>query len=154
MDMSPYLAGALGALVLLLALGAARRLLWLGRLRRWRAGGPLPLRRLFARLGVRPEQEPALAAEMAALWQEAARLRDDGRGVREELASLFSGETLDAAAVSAALDARLARLTALRTRLAEGLARVHATLDAGQRQRLVALVRHRPHHGRHAHGRC
>jgi uncharacterized membrane protein len=152
--MSPYLAGALGALALLLALGAVRRVLWFRRLHRWRAGGPLPLRRLFARLRVRPEQEAVLSAEVEALWREAAGLRVDGRGAREDLAALFSGEALDAAAVSAALDARMVRLSALRSRLAEGLARIHATLDAGQRQRLVALVRHGPRYGRHAHGRC
>lgn len=151
--MSPFLAGALGALVLLVALRAARRLLWFGRLRRWRAGGPLPLRRVFARLGVRPEQEPALTAEVEALWREAAGLREDGRAAREELAALFSAEALDAAEVSAALDRRLARLDALRARAAEALARVHATLDPDQRARLVALVRHGGHR-RHAHGRC
>jgi uncharacterized membrane protein len=152
--MSPYLAGALGALTLLVVLKGARRLLWLSRLRRWRAGGPLPLRRLFARLRVRPDQEAVLSAEAEALWREAAALREDGRGARQEVAALFSADALDAAAVSAALDARLARLGTLRTRLAEGVARVHATLDAEQRQRLVALVRYGPRQGRHARGRC
>lgn len=153
--MSPFLAGALGALALLLTLGALRRVLWFRRLRRWRAGGTLPLRRLFARLGTRPEQEAVLSEEAGALWRELGALRDDGRAAREELAELFSREALDAAEVSAALDQRLARLQAVRARVAEGLARVHATLDAGQRARLVALVRHGPGgHRRHAHGRC
>jgi len=152
--MSPYLAGALGALALLLTLRAARRLFWFGRLRRWRAGGPLPLRRVFARLGVRPEQEPLLSAEVEALWREAAGLREDGRAARAELADLFSTAALDAAAVSAALDKRLVHLDALRARAAEALARIHATLDPEQRARLVALVRHGGHRRRHAHGRC
>jgi uncharacterized membrane protein len=152
--MSPFLAGALGALALVLTLGVARRVFWFRRLRRWRAGGALPLRHLFARLGVRPEQEPVLSAEAEALWREAAGLREDGRAAREELAGLFSAEALDAAAVSAALDRRLVRIGALRTRLAEALARVHATLDPEQRARLAALVRHGGFRHRHAHGRC
>jgi hypothetical protein len=151
--MSPFLAGALGALALILTFRAVRRLVWFRRLRRWRTGGPVPLRRLFARLGIRPEQEPILSAEVEALWREAAGLREDGRAARTELADLFSAEALDAAAVSAALDRRLARLETLRTRAAEALARVHATLDPEQRARLVALVRHGGHR-RHAHGRC
>jgi len=153
--MSPILAGALGALALVVTLGALRRVLWFRRLRRWRAGGPLPLRRLFARLGTRPEQEAVLTEEATALWRELGALRDDGRAARQELGELFSHQALDAAEVSAALDQRLARLQAVRARVAEGLARVHATLDAGQRERLLALVRHGPGgHRRHAHGRC
>jgi heavy-metal resistance protein len=153
--MSPFLSGALGALALVVTLGALRRVLWFRRLRRWRAGGPLPLRRLFARLGTRPEQEAVLSAEAEVLWRELGALREDGRAARQELAELFSHEALDAAEVSAALDRRLEHLQALRTEVAAGLARVHATLDAGQRARLVALVRHGPGgHRRHAHGRC
>lgn len=153
--MSPFLAGALGALALVVTLGALRRVLWFRRLRRWRAGGPLPLGRLFARLGTRPEQEAVLSEEADALWRELGALREDGRAARQDLADLFSREALDAAEVSAALDRRLARLQEVRARVAGGLARVHATLDAGQRARLAALVRHGPgSHRPHAHGHC
>jgi Heavy-metal resistance len=153
--MSPFVTGALGALTALVAVGLLRRVLWFRRLHRWRGRGRFPLRRLFARLGVRPEQEAVLSAEAEALWKEAAAFREDAAAARADLAELFSAEALDAATVSAALERRLERLGALRARAAEALARVHATLDAGQRERLVALLQHGPfghgHCGRHGH---
>jgi uncharacterized membrane protein len=153
--MSPYLAGALGALALLLATRLARRAVWFARWRRFRRGGPLPIGRAFARLGVRPEQEPALRAELDALWREASALRRDAAGVPAGLADLLSAESFDAAAVSAALDGPLARVAALRARAQEALARIHATLASGQRQRLAAVLRHGPGRqgcrGHHAH---
>ena len=152
--MSPFLAGALGALALVVTLGVARRLVWFRRIRRWRAGGPLPVRHLAARLKLRPDQEGVLTTQLEALWGEASQLKADGRALREDLAALLSAESLDAAQVSATLDARLGRLDALRARLAEGLARVHATLDAEQRTRVAALVRSGPGLRRHGHGRC
>jgi len=154
--MSPFLAGALGALALVVTLGALRRVLWHRRLRRWRSGGPLPLRRLFAWLGARPEQEAVLAEVAEALRQDATALQAEGRVAREVLAELFALDALDQARVGAALDRGLGKVNELSVRLAASLARVHATLDAGQRARVAALLRHGPghHHRRHALGRC
>jgi uncharacterized membrane protein len=154
--MSPYLAGALGALALVVTLGALRRVLWFRRVRRWRAGGPLPLRRLFAWLGARPEQQAVLAEVAEALRADATALRAEGRAAREAVAELFALDALDQARLSATLDAGLGKVNALTGRLAASLARVHATLDAGQRARVAELLRHGPGHGhrRHAHGRC
>jgi len=148
--MSSFFAGALGAASLLLLLGLARRLVWL---RRWRTGRRLPLGRLFARLRTRPDQERVIAAEAEALWREASGLRGEGQSLRGELGELLSAEVLDAASLSAVLDRRLTKLQALRTRAADGLARVHAVLDAEQRARAAALLRG-GHGRRHAHGRC
>jgi len=156
--MSPFLAGALGALTLFLVARLARGAFWFARMRRFRRGGPLPVGRLARRLGLRPEQAAVLSTELETLWREGSAFRQDARGVPSELASLFSAETLDAAAVSAALDGRLARLGALRARAVEALGRLHATLDAEQRAKVVALLQRGPgghgrcsHHGRHAH---
>ncbi len=149
--MSPFVSGALGALALLLALGALRRLVWHRRLRRWRAGGPLPLRRLFGWLGARPEQQ-------AVLSEVAEALRAEGRAAREALAELFAMDALDQARLQSTLDQARGRLDEVSARLAASLARVHATLDAGQRARVAALLRggvgHGHHRCGHAHGRC
>ena len=148
--MSPYLAGALGALAFLLAARLLRRAFWFARLRHFRRGGPLPVRHLARRLELRPEQAELLSAELTTLWGEASALRQDARAMPAELAALLSAETLDAAAVSAALDARLARLAALRGRAVDGLVKLHASLDAAQRTRLVALLQR----GGHGHRGC
>jgi uncharacterized membrane protein len=156
--MSPFVSGALGALALIVALRLLRGLLWHRRLHRWRAGGPLPLRRVLAWLGARPEQEAVLTEVAEALRQDAGTLRAEGRAAREALAELFALETLDEPAVAAALKHGIGRLDELSARLAASLARVHATLDAGQRVRVAELLRHGPghghRHGRWAHGRC
>jgi uncharacterized membrane protein len=140
--------GALGALSVLLLAAVLRRAAWR---RRFRRGGPGPragARFLAARLGARPDQERVLAAEADALAAELSRARADLAGVRDELADLFAAPALDAAAVAAAIDARVARLAAVRARIADGLARVHATLDPPQRARLAELVRAGPHRRR------
>jgi uncharacterized membrane protein len=153
--MSPFLAGALGALALVVTLGALRRIV---HLRRWRRGAPLPLRRVFAWLGARPDQQAVLAEVAEALRQDATALRAEGRAAREAVAELFALDALDQARLAATLDQGLGRVTAASGRLAASLARVHATLDAGQRTRVAALLRHGPRglhrHHHHAHGRC
>jgi Spy/CpxP family protein refolding chaperone len=153
--MSPFLSGALGALAVLFTVGILRRIVWMRRLHRFH-GRPYPLRFLFRRLRTRPEQEQVISAEADALFSELRALRADVHGVRDEVADLLSAPATDAAAVQAAIDARIARLAALRTRLAEAVARIHAALDPQQRTALATLVReggHRHHH-RCAHGHC
>lgn len=158
--MSPFVSGALGALALVVALRLLKGVLWHRRLRRWREGGPLPLRRAFAWLGARPEQEAVLTEVAEALRQDAGSLRAEGRAAREAVAELFLLDALDEAKLATVVDGARARLDAVATRLAASLARVHATLDAGQRARVAELLRHGPgqvhghRHGRWAHGRC
>jgi uncharacterized membrane protein len=150
--MSPFLAGALGALAVIVTLRLLRRAVWFGRMRRWRQGGRPPLRLLFRRLRTRPEQEEVLARELDALLREGGALRDDWRGARRELADLFTAEALDAAALSAALDRRMAKVGEARARAEAALARVHAALDPGQRVQLAALLAHGPGGWRHGCG--
>jgi hypothetical protein len=154
--MSPFLSGALGAAVLLLAVGLFRRACW-RRMRRGlhRAGaGPFFLRGLFRRLGTRPEQEAVVSAEADALGQELRALRQDAQALRGEVAELLAAPALDAASVSRVLEARLARLEGLKLRLGEALARTHGVLDPEQRARLAALVRSGLGHHRRAACRC
>jgi uncharacterized membrane protein len=161
--MSPFWSGFLGALAALLVLFAARRAFWFAAWRRGhRRGGPgrfagRRLQHLFRRLGTRPEQESVLRAEAEALFAEMSSFRGDASALREELASLLAAPALDEATVSSALEKPLARLTAFRSRLAGSVARIHAALDAGQREHLAALVRSGRRHGhrggpRGAHG--
>lgn len=153
--MSPFTSGALGALSVLILAGLVRRALWHRRFHRLHRGGPFLLRGLYRRLGTRPEQEQVVSAEADALASALGALRGDASALRGELAELLTAPTLDPARLEAALQGRLDRLGEVKTRLAAGLARIHATLDPEQRARLAALVRMGPH-GRHAHaaGRC
>lgn len=147
--MSPFLSGALGAAAVLFAIAVLRRALWIRWARRAH-GGRLPLRHLFRRLRTRPEQERVITEEADALAGELRALRDGMRSVREELADLVASPGLDAAAVQAAVDARIAALSALRTRMADAAARIHATLEPDQRAALATIVRR----GGHRHHRC
>ncbi len=145
--MSSFLSGALGAVTVLFLAALVRRVVWRGMRRR----GPARLGWLFRRIGARPEQERAVRAELDALSEAFLALRGDARTLRGDLADLLAAPALDAAKVGAALDARLARMDALRARFAEALARIHATLDPPQRAELAAMVRYGP--ARHGCGR-
>ena len=84
--MSPFVSGALGAVTVLLLAGLARRALWHRRLCRHGRGGPWFLRRVFRRLGTRPEQEQVVTSAADALAAEVRGLGRDARALREELA--------------------------------------------------------------------
>jgi uncharacterized membrane protein len=141
--MNSFLSGALGALTVLFLAALVRRAAW----RRLRRRGPARLGWLFRRIGTRPEQERAVRAEADALSEAFLAVRGDARALRGDLADLLAAPELDPARVSAALDARLARMDALRARFAEAVARVHATLDPPQREALASMVRFGPHRG-------
>lgn len=148
--MTPFISGALGALAVLFAVALIRRAMW--RHARSVRAGRWPLRFLYRRLRTRPEQERAITAEADALAAEIRTLRADLRSIRDELADLLAAPTVEVTALQAAIDARVARLSALRARFAETLAHVHAALDPEQRATLAALVRQGGDRRRCAHG--
>jgi uncharacterized membrane protein len=149
--MSAFLSGALGALAVLAALALGVRARFAARRRRWRHGVPRRgLRFLARRIGARPEQEEVLSAEADALARELSALREEARAVRSTLADLLAAPSLDAAALRAALDRPLARLSEVRARVEATFARVHETLEPAQREALAALVRCGPHARPHA----
>lgn len=159
--MSPFLTAFLGTLAAL-ALVAGLAALKLRRWRRWRSrmgsGGPPTrwlLRGLFARLRTRPEQEAAILVDADALAAELRALREDGRALREELSALLEAPSLDRPRLDAALDARMARLGAVRARMGEAITRLHAGLDDAQRHALSGLLRQGAPawaHSRHGRG--
>ncbi len=141
--MNSFFSGALGALAVLVLAGLVRRAAW----RRMHRRGPARLGWLFRRIGARPDQERAVRAEVDALSEAFLALRGDARALRGDLADLIAAPDLDAARVASALDARLARTEALRARLADAVAHIHAVLDPPQREALAAMVRYGPRHG-------
>jgi len=145
--MSPFVSGALGAVTVLLLAGLIRRARYFRRFRRSGRGGSWFLRRLFRRLGTRPEQERVVSAEADALAAELRRFREEAFALRAEVAEMYGAPALDAEAVSRALDARLSKLEAVKARFAEALARVHAVLDPEQRKAVAGLIARGP-------GRC
>jgi uncharacterized membrane protein len=148
--MSPFVSGVLGAVTVLLVAGLVRRAVWHRRFRGYRRRGPWFLHRVARRLGARPEQEQVFQAEADAVAGELRGLREEARALRAELAELVAAPALDSAAVSRALEARLARLDGVKARLAEALTRVHAALEPAQRAELAAILRRGPHRFRHA----
>jgi hypothetical protein len=143
--MNSFVSGALGALTVLVGAAIARRAAWRHFSRRH---GRFGARRVLRRIGATPEQEREVLVETDALAEVLGALRTDARGLRADLAELLAQDAVDPARVAAALDARLARASELRTRAAQAFAKVHAALGPEQRARLAALVREGPH------GRC
>ncbi len=140
--MTPFLSGALGAATVLFLGALARGAAW----RHFSRRRPFGPRRLLRRIGATPDQERAVLAETDALAELVRSLRHDARGLRADLADLLAEPALDSTRVASALDVRLARATELRVRVAEGVARIHATLGPEQRARLAAPVRSGPKH--------
>jgi hypothetical protein len=138
--MNAFLSGATGALVVLSLAGLTRRAMW------HRFGGRrrLGVRRMLRRIGARPEQERAVAAETDALVDAFFALRGDARALRADLAELIAAPSVDAERVAAAIDARFTKAAELRGRFAGAVSRIHAALDPAQRLALADLVRSGP----------
>jgi Spy/CpxP family protein refolding chaperone len=153
--MSGVLVGVLGTLAALFILRAAFFLTWRRRLsRRWRGparrGRGWMLGRLFARLGTTPEQERLLLEEMDALRGGFQGLREGLFASRAELAAALAAEKLDPAALEALWAEQMARAESVKRSAVEALTKLHAVLEARQRQLLAEMVRS----GGRAHGRC
>jgi Spy/CpxP family protein refolding chaperone len=108
------------------------------------------LGRLFARLGTTPEQERLLLEEMDALRGGFQGLREGLFASRAELAAALAAEKLDPAALEALWAEQMARAESVKRSAVEALTKLHAALEARQRQLLAEMVRS----GGRAHGRC
>lgn len=104
---------------------------------RW---GGYGLRRALAKLDLGPAQEKVVREEVTQLR---ALLRAEREGVsamRADLAGALGAETLDHAAVDAALQRPEAALGRVRAEVGAAIARIHAVLDSEQRARLAKLL--------------
>ena len=119
---------------------------------RWRRhggpGGSFWLRGLFARLDTTPGQEREIRAAIEE-FQTAARAAKDGlRTVRGDLARAVRGESFDEVAAGEASVRANVATSAIKDALEASLKRVHAVLDAHQRERLAELLEEGPGFGR------
>lgn len=108
-----------------------------GRGRRRRGWGRGRLYHLMASLGTTPGQEKVLREELHRLRGLGLAARDEAFAGRGDLADALRGESFDRTQFEARLDGAYA---ALKAAVAESLGRVHATLDARQREQLADLL--------------
>ena len=100
-----------------------------------------PLRFLAYRLGLAEPQVAALAAVLNDLKTERAQAAVDERRSLAAFADAMAGETFDEAATREAAERRTRSADAVHQAVARALARIHALLDAEQRQKFAYLLR-------------
>jgi uncharacterized membrane protein len=98
------------------------------------------LRRIAWRLGLNREQARGLRDAVGLVHDAAFAQAGEVRRSRDDLAEALRGESLDEARLDAAFARHDAALAALRASVRAAMAKAHATLDAGQRERLAELV--------------
>jgi Spy/CpxP family protein refolding chaperone len=100
-----------------------------------------PLRFLAYKLDLDEQQVTELARILDDLKTERAQAEVDARRSMAAFADALSGETFDGAKAAAAGAVRVASAEHLRDAVTAALARLHALLDAPQRERLAHLIR-------------
>jgi uncharacterized membrane protein len=103
-------------------------------------GRPRLLWHALARLDLTPAQEKVVKAEVEQLKDKARNLKDEGKSARGDLARAVRGDDFDEEALAAMFIRHDELLHGLRGDLAGALGRVHAVLDASQRERLAELI--------------
>ncbi len=111
-------------------------------------GGSFWLRAVFARLDTTPGQEREIRAAIEEFQTTARSAKEGLKGAREDLARALRGEAFDEAAVGEASSRSDAATATIKVALEVALKRVHAVLDAGQRERLADLLAKGPGFGR------
>jgi Spy/CpxP family protein refolding chaperone len=100
-----------------------------------------PLRFLSHKLGLDDEQAAVLAEVLDDIKTERAQEAVDDRRAQKLYAEALADDAFDLAKAHAAAERRLEARRRVQTALAEGLQRLHATLDADQRRQLTLLLR-------------
>ena len=109
-------------------------------------GGPSfgvrrPLRFLAWKLGLEDKQVAELAKLLADIKTERAQAEVDARRAAAMLADLAASADFDQAKAKEVADLRVRSAERIRDELVKMLARLHAILDAEQRERLAYLIR-------------
>ena len=100
-----------------------------------------PLRFLAFKLDLDEQQVAELARILDDLKTERAQAEVDGRRSTAAFADSLSGEAFDAEKAAAAGAMRVTTAERLRDAVTTALSRIHATLEAPQRERLAYLIR-------------
>ena len=100
-----------------------------------------PLRFLAHKLDLSEPQIAELAKVLNELKTERAQASVDDRRVTAAFADAVAGESFDAAKVAEAASSRVQTQEKLADAVKGALAKIHALLDAEQRQRLAYLIR-------------
>ena len=100
-----------------------------------------PLRYLAFKLDLDEQQVAELARILDDLKTERAQAEVDGRRSTAAFADSLSGEAFDAEKAAAAGAMRVTTAERLRDAVTTALSRIHATLEAPQRERLAYLIR-------------
>jgi Spy/CpxP family protein refolding chaperone len=100
-----------------------------------------PLRFLAWKLDLDEKQSAELAKVLADMKTERAQAEVDARRAASLLADLASAAEFDEAQAKAAADLKVRSAERIRDALVKTLARLHAILDAEQRERLAYLIR-------------
>ncbi len=91
-------------------------------------------------LDTSPGQEKAIREEVDALRDRARLAKDELHAARADLAEVVRDEAFDRARFEAALGRVDAAWATMKSQLGDSVGRVHATLDARQRDRLADLL--------------
>ena len=100
-----------------------------------------PLRFLAWKLGLDEKQVAEVAKALADIKTERAQAEVDARRAAAMLADLAATADFDQAKAKEVADLRVRSAERIRDELVKTLARLHAILDAGQRERLAYLIR-------------
>lgn len=103
-------------------------------------GGSFWLRSLFYRLDTTPGQEREIRAAIEDLQRSAHDAKEGMKAARGALAKAIGGEVFDEDALGEAQSRADASAAQLKDAFSAALRRVHAVLDAHQRQRLAEIL--------------
>jgi uncharacterized membrane protein len=111
---------------------------------RWRGGPGVVLRAVMSRVGIRPDQEPAIRDAVDELKEAARPLRAEGRQTRDEIAAALRKPVFDEVLFGELFARHDGTIERLRKGVVGTLARLHDVLDERQRQRLADIVAEGP----------
>jgi hypothetical protein len=102
------------------------------------------LRRIFEQLDTTPGQEKVIVKHVEGIVDHMATGRRELSDVRRQVAQALSGEVLDEAVLSAALERVEDLLAKSKLDLTQALTEIHASLDPQQRRDLADLLTYGP----------